>query len=65
MKITENMQINEILDLNPDITEVFIVHGLNCQGCPGARSESLKEAAEGHAVNLIKLIEDINKFLDK
>lgn len=65
MKINETMLINEILDMDPDIIDVFIAHGLNCQGCPGARSESLKEAAEGHAVNLIKLLEDINKLLDK
>lgn len=65
MKINETMLVNEILDINPDIIEVFLLHGLKCQGCPGARSESLKEAADGHAIDLLKLIEDLNKFLSK
>lgn len=65
MLIHENMLVNEVLDMNPDITEVFIQHGLNCLGCPGSYSESLKEAADGHGINLDKLIEDLNKFFNK
>lgn len=65
MKVNEIMLVNEILDLNPDVTEVFLAHGLNCQGCPGAQRESLKEAADGHAIDLKKLIDDINRFLEK
>lgn len=63
MKITENMLLNEILEMNPDPTDVFLRHGLNCLGCPGAQSESLREAAEGHGINLEKLIDDLNNFL--
>ncbi|MPN39941.1 hypothetical protein SDC9_187475 [bioreactor metagenome] len=62
MKITENMLLNEILEMNPDPTDVFLRHGLNCLGCPGAQSESLREAAEGHGINLEKLIDDLNNF---
>lgn len=65
MLIHENMLVNEVLDMNPDITEIFIQHGLNCLGCPGSYSESLKEAADGHGINLDKLIEDLNKFFNK
>ena len=65
MKINETMLVNDILNINPDLTEIFLSHGLNCQGCPGARWESLKEAAEGHAIDLPKLIEDLNNFLSK
>ncbi|HML35969.1 MAG TPA: DUF1858 domain-containing protein [Bacillota bacterium] len=63
MKITENMLLNEILEMDPDPTDVFLRHGLNCLGCPGAQSESLREAAEGHGINLEKLIDDLNNFL--
>lgn len=65
MKISETMLLNEILDMDPDVTDIFLRHGLNCLGCPGANNESLKEAAEGHGVNLAKLIEDLNTFFDK
>ena len=63
MKITEDMFLNDILDMDPDPTDVFLRHGLNCLGCPGARSENLKEAAEGHGIELAKLIDDLNEFL--
>ena len=64
MKITENMLLSDILDMDPDPTDVFLRHGLNCLGCPGAQSESLKEAAEGHGINLTKLINDLNEYLE-
>ena len=63
MKITENTLLNEILEMDPDPTEVFVRHGMNCLGCPGAQSESLREAAEGHGINLAKLIDDLNNLL--
>jgi hybrid cluster-associated redox disulfide protein len=65
MKITENMLLNDILDMDPDPTDVFLRHGLNCLGCPGAQSESLKEAAEGHGIDLKKLIDDLNEFITR
>lgn len=64
MKVTEIMLLNEVLDMNPDVTDIFLRHGLNCLGCPGARSENLKEAAEGHGINLTLLLDDLNKFLE-
>lgn len=64
MKITENMLLNEILEMDPDLTEVFLRHGLNCVGCPGARSEKLREAAEGHGLDLALLLNDLNNFLE-
>ena len=65
MKVTENMLLSEILEADPDPTEVLLRHGLNCLGCPGARSENLKEAAEGHGIDLKKLIDDLNDFMNK
>ena len=65
MKVNENMLLNDILDMEPDPTNVFLRHGLPCLGCPGARSESLKEAAEGHGIDLKKLMDDLNEFLEE
>lgn len=65
MKINENMLLNDILDMEPDPTNVFLRHGLPCLGCPGARSESLKEAAEGHGIDLKKLMDDLNEYLEE
>lgn len=60
-KITEDMMIFEVLDLNPDLEDVFLAHGLNCVGCPGGRAENLRQAAEGHDIVLSALLEDLNK----
>ena len=65
MKITENMLLNDILDMNPELTDILLRHGLNCLGCPGARSENLREAAEGHGIELAKLLNDLNDFLEE
>lgn len=64
-KINESMLVSEIMDLGPDVTEVFLRNGLNCLGCPGAASESLREAAEGHGVDLGALISDLNDYLER
>lgn len=64
MKIDENMLLDDILDLNPEFTGILLRHGLNCEGCPGIYSESLREAADGHGVDLDKLLEDLNSHLN-
>ncbi|MEG0829499.1 MAG: DUF1858 domain-containing protein [Anaerovoracaceae bacterium] len=60
-KITEDMKIFEVLDINPKLENVFLDHGLNCVGCPGGSTENLGEAAEGHGISLEKLLKDLNE----
>jgi hybrid cluster-associated redox disulfide protein len=62
-KVTEIMLVSDILEVDADIAEVFKRNGLNCVGCPGSYSESLREAAKGHGIQLDKLIDDLNKYL--
>lgn len=64
-KINESMLVSEIMDMGPDVTEIFLRNGLNCLGCPGAATEKLCEAAEGHGVDLEALMADLNDYLDK
>ena len=61
MKITEDMTVSQILDLNENLDAVFQRHGMPCLGCPGAVQETLKEAAEGHDIDVVALIEDLNR----
>ncbi|MEI8216256.1 MAG: DUF1858 domain-containing protein [Eubacteriales bacterium] len=63
--ITDEMLVSEVLDLDGDVYEIFLKHGLNCVGCPGSSNESLKEAAKGHGVNLENLITDLNTYLSQ
>lgn len=61
MKITEDMKICDILNLDDGMEEIFKAHGLLCLGCPGAASETLREAAEGHDVDVQELLDALNK----
>jgi len=62
-KITETMLVGDVLEMDEKITDVFVKNGLNCLGCPGSYSESLKEAAEGHGISLARLLRDLNEFI--
>lgn len=64
-KVTKEMLISEVLDINDDIMENFLKHGLNCLGCPASYTESITEAAKGHGADVNKLVEDINLFIEK
>lgn len=63
--VTEYMSVCEVLDMDPKMEDVFLKHDLNCAGCPGNVRETIKEAAEGHSINLELLLEDINNLLKK
>ena len=61
MKITEDMMVSAILDLNENLDTVFHRHGMYCLGCPGAMQETLQDAAEAQDVDVKVLLEDLNK----
>lgn len=61
MMITKDMKVNEILDKDFALIDVFLSYDLPCYGCPGAEEETLEEAAEIHGIDLEKLLEDLNK----
>lgn len=61
MKITENMKVYQVLDINDGLEKVFLKHDLPCMGCPGALEETLREAAEGHNIDINELLKDLNK----
>lgn len=61
MKITEDMMVCDILDIDDRLEAVFERHGLLCLGCPGAASETLREAADGHGIDAEALVSDLNR----
>ena len=65
MMVTENMKVCDVLEMDSSLEEIFLKHGLNCVGCPGANSETIKEAAAGHGLQLDLLLEAINKALEQ
>ena len=65
MRITEDMIIGDILDLDPDTAPYFLEMGMHCLGCPSARGESVEQACRVHGVNADELVAKINAFLAK
>ena len=59
--ITGEMTVMEVLNMGPQYSAVFEKHLLTCAGCPGAAMENLQQAAEGHGVDLEKLLADLNQ----
>jgi len=65
MTVTEEMKVCDVLELDAGLEDIFLSHGMNCVGCPGSSTETIKEAAEGHGIELHILIADLNKALEK
>lgn len=60
--ITKDMTVGEVLNMGDAYEQVFKKHLLTCAGCPGASAETLEEAAEGHGLDIDKLLEDLNRI---
>ena len=63
-KVSKDMIIADILNINPGLMGVLVEAGMHCVGCPSAQGESLEEAAMVHGLNPDFLVNELNKFLD-
>ena len=63
MKITKDMLIGEVLDIDSSAAEYFFEIGMHCLGCPASRGETVEEACRVHGVNADELVKKINDFL--
>jgi hybrid cluster-associated redox disulfide protein len=64
-KINKQMKIDEVLNKYPEAAEIFVKHGFHCIGCMAASFESIEQGAIAHGINVEKLIEDLNKAIEK
>lgn len=63
MKITKDMTIAQIIQVDQNIIPILMDAGMHCIGCPSAQGETLVEAAFVHGIDADRLVEDINQFL--
>jgi len=59
-KITENMNIKEIINKYPETMGVFIKYNIGCIGCIAASFEKIKDIAGAHGVDVNSFVEDLN-----
>ena len=65
MKVTKDMIIGDILDMDRTTAPFFLEMGMHCLGCPSARGETLEQACAVHGVNADEMVEKINQHLSK
>ncbi|NLA71476.1 MAG: DUF1858 domain-containing protein [Clostridiaceae bacterium] len=64
MKATKEMLILDLLQLDPNLAELLMGHGLHCIGCMLASNESIEQACVVHGISVDGLLEDINSYLE-
>ncbi|MGD9848728.1 DUF1858 domain-containing protein [Desulfuromonas thiophila] len=63
-RIDKMTKMADILAMHPQMAAVLASYGLHCQGCGGARHESLRQGATNHGLDVDELIARLNAVLD-
>ncbi|MDP2892320.1 MAG: DUF1858 domain-containing protein [Bacillota bacterium] len=64
-KVTKDMTIKDVLEMDKDTARIFISHGMYCLGCPAASGESIETASMVHGIDADKLVADLNAHMEK
>lgn len=65
VKVTKDMSIGNILDIDRRTAPIFMEFGMHCLGCPMSTMESIEAACVTHGVDVDELIEKLNEFLEE
>lgn len=63
-KITKDMIIGDIIQINIGVVPILMNAGMHCIGCPASQGESLEEACMVHGIEVDSLVDAINEFLE-
>ncbi|NLP14162.1 MAG: DUF1858 domain-containing protein [Clostridium sp.] len=64
-KITKDMIIADVLQMDRGTAPIFISNGMHCLGCPSSSGESIEEACAVHGLSADKLVKELNDYFDK
>lgn len=64
-KITEEMNIKEVIEKHPEIIPVFQKYNMGCIGCIAASFEKLSDIASVHGVDVKTFVNDLNNAINK
>lgn len=62
-KITEDMNIKEVIETHPEVIPVFQKHNMGCIGCIAASFEKISDIAAVHGVDVKKFVEELNEIV--
>ena len=60
-KITKDMTIGEVLELNKNAKTILSGFGMHCFSCPMSQMETLEQAAMVHGVELDLMLNKLNE----
>ena len=58
-KITENMNIKEVIDKHPEVVPVFQKYNMGCIGCIAASFEKLSDIAAVHGIDVKMFVKSL------
>ena len=64
-KITENMNIREVIEKYPVVISVFQKYNMGCIGCIASSFEKISDITAVHGVDVKKFIKDLNEAIDE
>jgi hybrid cluster-associated redox disulfide protein len=64
-KITEDMNIKEVIEEHPELVAVFQKHNMGCIGCIAASFEKISDIAAVHGVDVKQFVEELNEAMQK
>lgn len=62
MKITKDMCIGDVLDMDTGCAKFFFEIGMHCLGCPASRGETIEQACEVHGTDCDELVAKLNEY---
>ena len=63
-KVTKDMLIGQLLQLDPNMAGVLMASGMHCVGCPSSQAESLEEASMVHGLPVDLVVARLNAYLE-
>ena len=64
-KITEDMNIREVIEKHPEVIPVFQKYNMGCIGCIAASFEKIIDIAAVHGVDTKKFVDELNEAIKK
>lgn len=61
VKITKDMTIGELIELDENLGEVFLGFGMHCISCPVSQMETIEQASQVHGIDLEFLLKKLNE----
>lgn len=62
-KITQEMNIKEVIEKYPEVIPVFQKYNMGCIGCIAASFEKLSDIASVHGIDVKTFVNDLNEAL--